>query len=190
VELVPVVLGVVDPRADQADGIPDRRLGQVAAVARHELDDQPPVLLAVIARPQEVARAGWKRDVQMNVSVVLVTDGLDAAGDGLARVEELQALRVIHARQRATGGRALAGWDATEQASGARADAAMRMAMPAPMVMTTAPMPAAAAVMARVMHRHAGQSAGCARGRSRRRAAAQKRHQHKGQHGAKPDHGP
>jgi hypothetical protein len=47
-ELIPAMIGVKDPRAGQADVIPHRRGRQVAAIARHELNEQIAALLGSV----------------------------------------------------------------------------------------------------------------------------------------------
>jgi hypothetical protein len=52
-DLVPGVLGVIDPGPGQLDPLADAWCRQVSVIAGHQLDDQKPILLAVVAGGQE-----------------------------------------------------------------------------------------------------------------------------------------
>jgi hypothetical protein len=44
-KLIPAMIGVKNPRASQADALPHCRSRQMAAIARHELDNKISALL-------------------------------------------------------------------------------------------------------------------------------------------------
>ena len=75
------MIGVKNPRASQADVIPHRRSRQMAAIARHELDQQIAALLGPVDGVSQHS-AGIQVDVQ--VPIVLVADCHDRSRNGPA----------------------------------------------------------------------------------------------------------
>jgi hypothetical protein len=77
----------------------------MSAVAGHQLDHEPSVLLGVVASTQKLTEGGIDLDVVVEIAVLLDSDLLDGSADALAAVEDGQSLRVID-----TGERILRGW--------------------------------------------------------------------------------
>jgi hypothetical protein len=95
-DLIPAMLGVVDPRADQVDPIADCWRWKMPVIARHQLDDEEAVLLAVVARGQESLLL--HRDIEVQVPVLLVVaDQGDAAAYAEAGIKNREPFRVIDA---------------------------------------------------------------------------------------------
>lgn len=65
VQLIPAMLGVIDPSTGQGDLLSNMRFWQVATIARHELDHEIAVLLCFVARIEQpaVCRVECKVDV-------------------------------------------------------------------------------------------------------------------------------
>jgi hypothetical protein len=102
-QLIPGVLGVIDPCTGQADAVADVRLRQVAPVARHELDDQVSMLLECVRRGQEVSVGRIQRDVDMKVAIWLVSHDGHTANRVLTGAEDPEPTRVIDTTQHPPG---------------------------------------------------------------------------------------
>ena len=98
------MLGVENPRSGQPYVVADSGSRQMAAVSRHELDDQRAVSGAIRGIRQRTT--GVQVDVQIAVGVVM--DGDDPSRYGAAAREDVQSGRVVDAREHLPGSRA--GW--------------------------------------------------------------------------------
>jgi hypothetical protein len=72
-DLIPAMVGVENPRARHGDVLPDLWSGQVAAVARHEFDDQTPTKLGDVHGVRQCP-AGVEVNVQIAIPLVTGPD--------------------------------------------------------------------------------------------------------------------
>jgi hypothetical protein len=68
-KLVPAVIGIENPRTGQRNVIPNRGDGQVATIARHQLDNQAP---ARVGRVHSIGQGAIGVEVDMHIAVALV----------------------------------------------------------------------------------------------------------------------
>jgi hypothetical protein len=106
-KLAPAVRGIEYPRADKANVIAHGRFRQVAAVAGHEFDDEPVVVLDEVHRIDEAPVRPLEQHEDMDVPVLLVLGADDGAGRLLTRPGHDEPLRVPNpdqgsSRRRAT----------------------------------------------------------------------------------------
>ena len=104
-QLVPAVLGVIDPGSDKRDGVADRRLRQVPSVARHELDDEVAVLAFAVAGTEQAAEPRCELHVDVQVAILLMANGCDASPGAPTRIQDLKPFGVVDASKDARGGR-------------------------------------------------------------------------------------
>src|SRR5579859_2912250 len=109
VYLMPRVLGVVDPGAEEGDPIAHRRLGQMASVSRHQLDDEPAVLVGLVAGVEEPPVGPVDLYVVVHVAVLLGPDLFHGPRDPLATIEHDEPIRVVDAVEHRRRRRAEAG---------------------------------------------------------------------------------
>lgn len=85
------------PTPPEGDAIPHARPGQMTAVASHELDNQVPVLLGVVRRGEQAAIRGVQPDVDVQITVRLVSDHSDGSGGMPTRAQHGETARVVDA---------------------------------------------------------------------------------------------
>src|ERR671930_1184707 len=101
-DLVPAVLGVLDPRPDHLDARALRRKPDPRAILRDHLDDEV-AADALVPVGKELLLARIEPQVDVDVAVVLLELDLpDDADRDAAAALHVQALRVVDARERAT----------------------------------------------------------------------------------------
>jgi hypothetical protein len=94
-QLVPAVLGVIDPCAGQRNALANTRFWEVATVTRHELDHKIAMLLGLVCRSEKIAIGSIKRDVDVQVAVRLVAHRGYPAARVTTRIEDSKAAWVI-----------------------------------------------------------------------------------------------
>jgi len=99
-ELVPAVLRVEHPRAGERYPSADARLGQMTAIARHELHGQR-TLFAPTGRDQPL-RTGVEVDENVQVTVFLMANDAYGPGRASASPEHVEAGRVVDASEHGT----------------------------------------------------------------------------------------